>query len=204
MSDSESIFRVTAAALMVLGLAVRVYYQRRFRDVRRDVPRGRQRDKVYYYLVLGSFLLVLVYAASILLDFAHVEFPAVSRWMGAVLAVASLAPLVACHRALGRNWSGVVQLSEGHVLVTHGPYRHIRHPMYTSLFGTAIAFALLTANALIALTSIGSVTLMYVARVADEENMMHQAFGASYEEHRRRTGRLLPKFGRLVRGEFVA
>lgn len=196
MNDSEFVFRVTAAALLVIGLGVRMYYQRRFSDVQRDAPRGRQRDKVYYHLVLGSFLLVPVYAASTVLDFVHAPLPVVLRWIGALLGLGSLALLIACHRALGRNWSGVVQLAEGHVLVTHGPYRYIRHPMYTSLFGTAIAFALLTANGLVALTSIGSVTLMYVARVGDEEDMMLQAFGDSYEEHRRKTGRLLPRSGR--------
>jgi protein-S-isoprenylcysteine O-methyltransferase Ste14 len=196
MNDSEFVFRVTAAALMGLGFGVRIYHQRRFRDVQRDAPRGKQRDRVYYYLVLGSFLLVFVYAFSSVLDFAHVGLPAPARWTGAVLAVASLALFVACHRALGRNFSGVVQLATGHVLVTHGPYRYIRHPMYASVFGTAIAFALLTANGVIALTGLGSVVFMYVARVADEERMMLQAFGDSYEEYRRRTGRLLPKLGR--------
>jgi protein-S-isoprenylcysteine O-methyltransferase Ste14 len=65
--------------------------------------------------------------------------------------------------------------------------------MYTSLFGTAIALVLLTANGLIALAGIGSVTLMYVVRVVEEESMMLQAFGDAYEQHSLGTGRLLPK-----------
>jgi protein-S-isoprenylcysteine O-methyltransferase Ste14 len=193
MADSEPVFRVMAVVLLVLGLGVRVYYRRRFRDVLRDVPRGRRRDEVCYYLVLGSFLLVFVYATSTVLDFAHLAVSSAARRLGAVMAVASLALRVACHQALGRNWSGVVQLAEDHELVTHGPYRYIRHPMYTSLFGTAIALVLLTANGLIALAGIGSVTLMYIVRVVEEESMMLQAFGDSYEQHSLGTGRLLPK-----------
>lgn len=196
MTNDELFFRVTAAILMALGIGVRGYYQRMFRDVRRDATRGRQRDKVYYYLVLGSFLLVFVYAASTILDFAKLGFPAALRWVGGVLALAALALLVSCHNALGSNWSGVVQLSEKHALVTHGPYRFIRHPMYTSLFATAISFALLTANGVIALACFGSVTFMYLARVVDEEDMMLQAFGDAYEEHKLKTGRLLPRLGR--------
>jgi len=196
VSSDESVFRATAAALMLVGLAVRIYYQRQFRDVQRDAPRGRQRDEIYYYLVLGSFLLVLVYAASSLLDVAHLEIPAALRWIGAAVGLASLLLLVASHHALGQNWSGVVQLAKKHDLVTHGPYRYIRHPMYTSLFGTAIACAFLTANAVIAIAALASVTLMYRVRVSDEEAMMLQAFGASYEEHKLKTGRLLPRWGR--------
>ena len=68
--------------------------------------------------------------------------------------------------------------------------------MYTSLFGTAIAFTLPTANGVIALACIVSVTLLYLARVADEENMMVQAFGDAYEAQRMKTGRLLPRFSK--------
>lgn len=193
MIDNEIVFRITAVVLMVLSLAVRFYYQIKLRNERRDAPRGGQRDKFFYYMVLGSFLLVFVYAISPALDFAHVPISVALRWIGVALAVASLVLFVASHRALGRNWSGVVQLVENHVLVTHGPYRYIRHPLYTSLFAAALAFALLTANALIAFTCVGSVTLMYLARVSDEESMMLEVFGNSYEQYMHRTGRLLPK-----------
>src|SRR5918993_133574 len=101
MSDNESVFRVTAAILMLVGLAVRIYYQRQFRNVQRDAPRGRKRDEVYYYLVLGSFLLVFVYAGSTILDVAHIDIPFALRWIGAAIGVASLLLLLASHRALG-------------------------------------------------------------------------------------------------------
>src|SRR5262245_9327432 len=100
MTEGESLFRIASAALTLTGLGIRLYYQRQFRAVQRDAPRGRQRDKVYYYLVLGSFLLVLVYAASTVMDFAHLPFPAAARWAGAIMVVASVALLIACHQAL--------------------------------------------------------------------------------------------------------
>jgi protein-S-isoprenylcysteine O-methyltransferase Ste14 len=178
---------------MAVGLAVRMYYQAQFRAVRRDAPRG---SEFHYYVVVGGFLTVFVYAFTTWLDFAHLPIPAVVRWAGVALGVAGLALLVACHRALGRNWSGVVQLASEHALVTHGPYRYIRHPMYTSFFLSAIASALLTANFVVGVAALGSVTLMYVSRVADEERMMLQAFGDAYTEHKVKTGRLLPKIGR--------
>lgn len=80
--------------------------------------------------------------------------------------------------------------------MTQGPYRYVRHPMYTAFFGAAVAFALLSANGVIALTSLGSVTLMYLARVGDEERMMLEAFGEPYRDHTLHTGRLLPRLGR--------
>lgn len=193
VAENETVFRVTAASLVIFGLVVRLYYQRKLKNIKRDVPRGGQRDRIYYFLVMGGFILTLVYSVSTGLDFAHLALPVMVRWLGAVLAMASVALFVACHQALGRNWSGVVQLSENHSLVTHGPYRYIRHPMYTSFFSTALGLALVTANWVVAAACIGSVGLMYLARVADEERMMLQAFGSAYEAYTRKTGRLLPK-----------
>jgi protein-S-isoprenylcysteine O-methyltransferase Ste14 len=56
---------------------------------------------------------------------------------GLILNVAGITVLVWARQRLGRNWSQTVSVKEGHELVTSGPYRWIRHPMYT---GGLIAF----------------------------------------------------------------
>lgn len=194
--EHEAAYRSIAVVLMSLGLLVRIFYQRKLRAVRKDAPRGPLRDRIHYFVVMASFLLVFVYAGASVLDGAHVDLADGWRLVGAALAVSSLGLFVACHQALGRNWSGVVQLAEEHALVTHGPYRYVRHPMYTSFFCTALGFSLLTANWLVAIALVGSVTLMYTARVDDEEGMMLEAFGDAYRAYMARTGRLLPRFER--------
>jgi protein-S-isoprenylcysteine O-methyltransferase Ste14 len=97
------------------------------------------------------------------------------------------------HRTLGRHWSGILELRENHRLISSGPYRHIRHPMYTGFFMMLSGVALLSANLLIALLQIGAFTATYLARVADEEAMMLDRFGDEYRGYMRRTGRLLPR-----------
>jgi len=63
-----------------------------------------------------------------------VRFPPLLRWIGAGLGVLSLVLLIWVQSALGRYWSTGLQLREEHTLVTGGPYRWGRHPMYSAIF----------------------------------------------------------------------
>jgi protein-S-isoprenylcysteine O-methyltransferase Ste14 len=75
-----------------------------------------------------------------LLNFAPVS-PLLSA-IGMILTVAGMGCLVWARQHLGRNWSQTVSAKHGHELVTSGPYRYVRHPMYTggliACFGSAI------------------------------------------------------------------
>jgi len=66
--------------------------------------------------------------------------------------------------------------------------------MYTAIFCMALAYSLLSANWIVAIANLAAVTLMYWARVADEEQMLIDQFGDEYHAYMRRTGRLIPKF----------
>lgn len=73
-----------------------------------------------------------------------------------------------------------------------GPYRYARHPMYTALFLIGIGLALLSANWVVGVSYLGSVLIMYLARISAEEQMMSEQFGEAYREYSERTGRLMP------------
>jgi protein-S-isoprenylcysteine O-methyltransferase Ste14 len=193
MLENELAYRIAVGSLGIAGFAMRFYFQRQFRDARRTEARNTARDKSLYWCVFAALVLPFLYAFSGLLDFAHVPVPAAVRWIGLPVGLAGLALLFATHRALGRNWSGVLEISEQHRLVVSGPYRRVRHPMYSALFCVVLSNALLSANWLIALTNLGCVTLMYFARVRDEEHMMIDQFGDEYRAYMKRTGRLIPR-----------
>jgi protein-S-isoprenylcysteine O-methyltransferase Ste14 len=124
--------------------------------------------------------------------FLGVPLPAWIRWLGAGLAVVSLPLLVWAHGALGRHWSTNLQFEASHNLITTGPYRWVRHPMYTVLFSFFTGLGLLSANGLI----IGLVAVVVIgARIPKEEAMMVAQFGDTYQTYMQRTGRLLPRLG---------
>ena len=94
---------------------------------------------------------------------------------------------------LGSNWSGMVTIKTNHQLIRRGPYRWIRHPIYTgmlaALFATAIAQGLLSG-----LVGFAFVFLALYRKARREEKFLAQEFGEGFSEHRQHTGMFLPRF----------
>ena len=111
--------------------------------------------------------------------------------IGTLLVAAGLALSVWARWHLGRNWSGIVTVKQGHTLVTTGPYCRVRHPIYTGLLvglvGTALAIGAPYGFIATALILVGLVIKLHV-----EEERMHDTFRADYEAYSRRTARLIP------------
>lgn len=100
------------------------------------------------------------------------------------------------HDTIGRYWSIRVELKTEHRLVTEGPYRYIRHPLYTALFvgylGTMLA---LQSWALVAWFP--AFVLSYVVFANEEERVMEGGFQEAYRAYCRQTGLFLPYWPRL-------
>jgi protein-S-isoprenylcysteine O-methyltransferase Ste14 len=111
--------------------------------------------------------------------------------VGVLLAVAGLGFTVWARRALGRNWSARVTIKDAHEIVRVGPYRWIRHPIYTGILlaflGSAIARP--QWRGLLAFTL---VAVSYVRKLRLEERWLGDTFGAAYAEYRRGTWALIP------------
>jgi protein-S-isoprenylcysteine O-methyltransferase Ste14 len=109
------------------------------------------------------------------------------------LSVGSVWLNVVAIRTLGKQWSVAARLREAHKLVTEGPYRVVRHPIYAANFGlllaTGLAFSRLGPLLLASLAFwIGS-----VIRVRGEERLLREAFGEEYEAYARRVPALFPR-----------
>ncbi len=111
--------------------------------------------------------------------------------VGAVLTLVGLLFTVWARIYLGRNWSGEATIKADHELITGGPYRLVRHPIYSGLalaiFGSALAIGewrgvLALVLALIAI----------VHRIIVEERFMRQQFGAAYDAYAQRVRALVP------------
>jgi protein-S-isoprenylcysteine O-methyltransferase Ste14 len=84
-----------------------------------------------------------------------------------------------------------LRIVKGHKLVTHGYYKHIRHPIYTGeiLRNYCIPFILSSLIGILLMT-LGAVFLLFRIRI--EESMLVDAFGEEYEEYRTQTKKLFP------------
>jgi protein-S-isoprenylcysteine O-methyltransferase Ste14 len=111
--------------------------------------------------------------------------------VGLAIALAGLALAIWARVTLGGNWSGQITFKEGHELVRHGPYAHVRHPIYSAillmLLGTTLAIG--TLGALIGLPLIGVGVWLKLDR---EEALMSEHFPVEYAAYRAQVGALLP------------
>lgn len=132
------------------------------------------------------------------LNFARVDLPPWVRLMGVPAALTGLALFLWMFRHLGLNVTSTSMPRDRATLVTSGPYRWIRHPMYSAAFVLIIASALLTASALVALGGIGMFALL-AARSRIEERRLVEKFGATYRDYQQRTGRFFPWKGTALK-----
>ncbi len=115
----------------------------------------------------------------------------IGYWIGTVLLAAGLLFSVWARRVLGRNWSGTVTVKEDHELIQTGPYRWVRHPIYTGLLAalTGSAIALDRWSGFVGLAIIFVGLWMKLRR---EEAWMRETFGETYASYCARTARLVP------------
>jgi protein-S-isoprenylcysteine O-methyltransferase Ste14 len=92
---------------------------------------------------------------------------------------------------LGRNWSGAIAIKEEHQLIQSGPYRRLRHPIYTGLLAMYIGAAIVTGEWL-AVIGVAIVVVAYWRKIRLEEAAVGMAFGPAYEAYRRETWALIP------------
>jgi protein-S-isoprenylcysteine O-methyltransferase Ste14 len=162
-------------------------------STKRTVYRESQAQRLRYWvwLVIAYFLLLYGQRLPYPLNLRIVPHVAPTAWSAAALCVIGLAFAFWARITLGRNWSGVVTLKEGHKLVERGPYRFVRHPIYTGIL--IMFFA--TALALGHLAGFAATFLMFASfwiKLRDEEHLMLQQFPHRYAAYRRRAKRIIP------------
>jgi len=191
----QPVFRVVLGAWGVVALLVRLYYWRKAGPLGQNISRRRE-DRLRIALIACSNALTviggLVYVlAPQRMKWATLPLPTWSRWIGVGLSAVAAPLLLWTHQALGKNWSAQLEIREQHTLVTSGPYRWVRHPMYTTFFLQGLASLLVSANWVIG----GSFLFQGIvapSRVGEEEALMIEEFGDQYRAYMQRTGRFLP------------
>jgi protein-S-isoprenylcysteine O-methyltransferase Ste14 len=114
-------------------------------------------------------------------------------WIGVVLAAMGIAFAFWARFHLGSNWSGVVTLKENHELIRTGPYRTVRHPIYSGillgLLGTAVAMGEIRA-----LVALAIIWVSFYIKARREESLLAREFGPNFAVHRQHTGMFFPHF----------
>lgn len=191
----ETVFRLLFLVLLLALLAVRHGYQWQLRRHRRVemVREGRGSRLIGALLVAGGAFFAAAYLlAPGLLAWSYLSYPLWLRGLGAALMAGGVALLTWAHRHLGQNFHALVALHSEQTLVISGPYRWMRHPMYTAFLLFDVGCGLLSAN--LVLTWILPVLLiMHVAlRLGREEQLLAERFDPAYRDYAQKTARFFP------------
>ena len=122
---------------------------------------------------------------------SSVPLPTWLRWTGVGIFALAGGLLFWTFRSLGSNLTDTVVTRRAHTLVTHGPYRWVRHPFYDCAALLVVATSLAASNWFLMMTG-GLVLVLLVVRTRTEEEKLLARFGDAYRSYRERTGRFLP------------
>jgi protein-S-isoprenylcysteine O-methyltransferase Ste14 len=109
-----------------------------------------------------------------------------------LLVLASLIFVTAAVRTLGKQWSLQARVLEHHELIRRGPYRIVRHPIYTGMFGMLIASSLAQGHWLGLVIASVVYYLGTVMRIRSEEKLLRGQFGSEYDDYTREVPAFIP------------
>ena len=188
------IFEIVYWVALVVEMAIRTPINKQRRKETMSERRVTLQEKILLFLLLlGMFILPLIYSASTWLDFANYSLPSWAGWVGVVVMIGAILVFWRAHADLGLNWSPSLEIREKHELITRGIYGVIRHPMYASQWLWVIAQALLLQNWLAGIVNLIIFIPFYFMRVKAEEALMLDSFGEQYREYMKKTRAVLPK-----------
>lgn len=194
---TERLFRSLTAALVVIALGISGYFRRQADRGGEAVATSGSESLAGATARRGGGLGMGVTVLAYLfvprrVEWAQLPIPQPVRLAGGVLAVSCLPLIYWTFDALGGNVTRTERVRPTAELVTTGPYRWIRHSVYTvgAMFWAGIG--LLTANGLLGLWLVLGF-LGVAARTPIEERALAEAFGEEYRVYKERTGRYLPR-----------
>ena len=196
---NETTFRIFAALVLFTGVGISIYFRRRAdQDTGEKV--ARKVDGSLMMNIIKIFGLVLWFSPLVYLAnpqwmaWSKIGLPEQIRWLGVILGILCVAGVYWLFSSIGSGITPTSATREKHTLVTKGPYRWVRHPLYTIGCSLFIAFGMIADNWFVVLLGILAFIAMAVRTPKEEANLIEK-FGDEYREYMKRTGRFLPKIG---------
>ncbi|MFX0197139.1 MAG: NnrU family protein [Candidatus Hodarchaeota archaeon] len=202
--DIDLFFRISFLVLWIMLGLVRGYYARKTKThdnhigIKEKLKTELEQEGKWLmvvtaiFTVIGVIGLILFLLAPSRWTWTRLPLGTWVRWLGITITIISIFFLIWVHRHLDRQWSLALEIQTDHKLITTGPYKWIRHPMYLGIFVYTIGLILISSDLLI-LLFFGFTIWVNYRRIPKEEQMMINEFGDEYREYMKYTGRFLPR-----------
>jgi protein-S-isoprenylcysteine O-methyltransferase Ste14 len=194
---NENVFRILAAVVLFTGAGISIYFRRKA-DLESGEKVPRRVDGSLMMTVIKIFGLLLWFSPLVYLlnpqwmAWSKIGLPDELRWLGVALGVLCVFGIYWLFSSIGRGITPTSATRIDHTLVTSGPYRWVRHPLYTIGCSLFVTFGMIADNWFIALLGILAFIAMAIRTPKEEANLIAK-FGEEYREYMKRTGRFLPK-----------
>jgi protein-S-isoprenylcysteine O-methyltransferase Ste14 len=133
-----------------------------------------------------------VFVPSLVVFSAHDVTALLSATSGSLLIAAGVALVLRSRTELGRAWSFVPKAGEATGLVTTGPYRLVRHPIYLGLALLALGLALTFRSWPALLIVLCGILPSFAWRARAEETLLSRTFGQRYAHYQTQTRMIIP------------
>jgi protein-S-isoprenylcysteine O-methyltransferase Ste14 len=199
--NTETTFQIAAILLILSAMSISIPFRHRAQKVGKqagDQISARRDEKPLVFVMravfgLAFWLSTLAYLINPRwMAWAQLPLPPALRWSGALLGLLGLPLMYWVFSSLGNNVTHTTVIRREHSLVTYGPYRWVRHPLYTVAMLTFFGFILLSANWFIFLLAVITSTTI-ILRTPQEEARLVEKFGDEYRRYMAQTGRFLPR-----------
>jgi protein-S-isoprenylcysteine O-methyltransferase Ste14 len=194
---TETLFRILLPILIVAFAVHRGYYVKNHNQPDDITLKKRQEgiaSKISGVLgVIGFISVIALILNPGWLAFASLSIPVWLRWGGVVLALVGFALLQWAQMTLGKSWSDTPRMRKEQALITSGPYRFIRHPIYSAFILILGSTLLISANGFIGLAVLGMTVLEVASRIGFEESLILEYFGGQYRDYMKKAGQLIPR-----------
>ena len=194
---NETIFRILAGFILFTGVGISTYFRRKANRETGEII-SRKVDGMFMLTVIRLCGLVLWLSPLVYLfdplwmAWSKIGLPGGIRWTGVGLGSLCVVAIYWLFSSLGNGITPTSATRKEHKLVTSGPYRWIRHPLYTVGSTLFVSFGMMADNWFIAVLGVLSFIVMAI-RTPEEEARLIEKFGEEYRQYIKHTGRFLPK-----------
>jgi protein-S-isoprenylcysteine O-methyltransferase Ste14 len=148
----------------------------------------------YVYMLFFISGFVIVYSKRLalgILGYQVIPANSISGMAGDAICIGGVAFAIWARKVLGDNWSAQVTLKKGHELVQKGPYKIVRHPIYTG-FEIGLLGVAITIGQLKGVVGLGIAFGCHYYKTTMEEKIMYTEFPTQYADYAKRVKRLVP------------
>ena len=196
---NENIFRIFAALILFIGVGISSYFRRKAdKESGERISRSVDGRLMMTAIKLGGLLLWLSPLVYLInpgwMGWSKMGLPEWLRWLGVGIGIFCVGGIYWLFSSIGSGITPTSATRKQHTLIMSGPYRWVRHPLYTVGASMFIAFGMMADNWFIALLGVLTFILMAIRTPKEEANLIEK-FGDEYRAYMKRTGRFFPKLG---------